>query len=513
MHQQEFDDMKIFRSDQIREIDEFTVKNEPVSSAELMERAASTLHNWYINRFETTRPILVFVGPGNNGGDGLALSRMLSGKGYKPEVFFIKISGNISADWKINSKRLENETKVPLYSIGNIAQFPVIRPGSIIIDAIFGSGLSRPPEGLAAEIITHINNSGATVISIDTPSGLFCEDNSNNNPDSIIQADITLSFEFPKLSFMFPENGVFTGEWYTLPIGLHPEAVKNTITPFNLLEKSIVRPLLKERKKFDHKGRFGHGLLAGGAYGKMGAVVLGARAALRTGIGLLTCHIPSSGNIILQSTVPEAMMVPDTNVGIISGIAVADFYSAVGVGPGMGTDPVTQKAIYTLLDSCHKPMVIDADALNILSINKSWMKLLTPGTILTPHPGEFERLAGKTKSGYERLNRQIEISAKFNCIIVLKGAHTSISGPDGNVWFNSTGNPGMATGGSGDVLTGMILSLLAQGYKPVEAAKAAVYLHGLAGDQAAGKRGVESMLSSDISEEIGAAFDIIKNAD
>lgn len=503
--------MKIFTCEQIRKIDEFSIRNEPVESAELMERAAGKLFEWYISRFDSASPVIIFAGPGNNGGDGLALARMLSKNRYKTEVFFVKISGSTSKDWETNRKRLEKETAVPLRVIGHIEQFPEIRTGTVIIDAIFGSGLSRSADGLAAEVIRRINSSGAEIISVDIPSGLFGEDNGSNDPESVIRACHTLTFQFPKLSFMFPENERYTGEWHILPIGLHPRAILETDTPHAFLEKSMIRPVLKKRKKFDHKGRFGHCLLIGGSYGKMGAVVLGARAALRTGAGLVTCHIPSGGDQILQTAVPEAMAVHDPSELMISETGNTDAYSAIGIGPGMGTDPFSQKALYNLLRSCRKPMVIDADALNILSMNTNWLSEISPGTVLTPHPGEFERLAGKASSGFERLKKQIEFSAFHKCIVVLKGAFTSIAAPDGRVFFNSTGNPGMATAGSGDVLTGMILSLLGQGYDPLDAAVAGVYIHGLAGDIAAGKSGFESLIASDIINETGTAFNRIRD--
>jgi NAD(P)H-hydrate epimerase len=286
--------------------------------------------------------------------------------------------------------------------------------------------------------------------------------------------------------------------------------IDKTITPWQLLEKELIKPLLKKRNKFDHKGSYGHGLFVGGSYGKMGAVVLGARAALRTGIGLITCHIPSKGNLIMQTAVPEAMLINDIAERAVSEIGNTELFSAVGIGPGLGKEAVSQKALQSLLRNCKKPVVIDADALNILSENKDWYQYIPAGAILTPHPKEFERLAGETRNGFDRLKRQTEFSEKQKCIIVLKGAHTSISAPDGRVWFNSTGNPGMATAGSGDVLTGIILSLLAQGYNPVNASVTGVYIHGLAGDIAAGKSSFESVIASDIIDEIGAAFNRIR---
>ena len=502
--------MKIFTCEQIRKIDEYTIRNEPVASADLMERAAGQLLQWYMNKFERSKRIFIFAGPGNNGGDGLALARLLAVNRYEPVVFYLNFSETTSADWKINQRRLVEETSVLFKTIEKADDFPVIFPDDIIIDAIFGSGLSRQAEGLAADIITLINKCDSTVVSIDMPSGLFGEDNSSNDAGKIINADFTLSFQFPRLSFMFSENAMYTGEWITLPIGLHPAAISDTETPFVLLEKGLVAPLLRRRNKFAHKGNFGHGLLIGGSYGKIGAMVLGARAALHTGIGLITCHVPMCGNLIIQSAVPEAMLIHDRSEKYITATGNTDQFSAVGIGPGMGTQKESHLILQNLFRKCTKPMVIDADALNILSLNSAWISDLPAGSVLTPHPREFERLAGKSSDGYSRLCRQIKFSKETKCVVVLKGAHTSVSSPDGKVWFNSTGNPGMATAGSGDALTGMILSLLAQGYAPEDAAVTGVYLHGLAGDIATEKSSPEAIIASDIISSVGDAFNWLR---
>ena len=504
--------MKIFRCEQIKEIDEYTIQHEPIASIDLMERAAGQLLRWYLARFERSRRIFIFAGPGNNGGDGLALARMLAANRYDAEVHYVKFTEKTSNDWEINRQRLEKGTTVPLNYLTGVDQFPIISSGDLVIDAIFGSGLSRPVEGLPGEVIKQINRVDATVISIDIPSGLFGEDNSKNSYDTVVKADYTLSFHFPKLSFMFAENAPYVGEWFVLQIGLNSNAIRNTLSPYALSGNSDVAPLLKKRNQFDHKGNFGHGLLVSGSSGKMGAAVLGAEAALRTGIGLITCHIPSCGNLIIQSALPEAMVTVDKSEKYISDIGNTDSFNAVGIGPGLGTEPESQKALQNLLSECKKPMVIDADALNILSLNKKWFSLLPTGTILTPHPKEFERLAGKTDNGFARLKRQIEFSEENKCIVVLKGAHSSVTTPEGKVMFNSTGNPGMATGGSGDVLTGIILSLLAQGYAPENAAVLGVYLHGMAGDLAAGESCYESIIASDIINCIGKAFNKIRDS-
>jgi hydroxyethylthiazole kinase-like uncharacterized protein yjeF len=505
--------MKIFRSEQIREIDEFTIRNEPISSADLMERAAGQLLKWHMRTFDRSRRVVIFTGPGNNGGDGLSLARQLSDNRFSPEVFNVKFTGKTSADWNLNQARLEKETSVPFRNIVKVDEFPFIGPDDIVVDAIFGSGLTRPVTGLPAAIIKRLNETECTVVSIDIPSGLFGGDNAGNDPESIVRADYTLSFQFPKISFMFAENSKFVGEWFILPIGLNNRAIVATETPFSFLEDDFVESLLKKRNKFDHKGIYGHGLLIAGSYGKMGAALLGASAALRTGIGLVTCHIPSCGTNILQTYLPEAMLQPDKSEKLISGIEPDDRFVAAGIGPGIGTDPVTQKAFHSFLLNRNKPLVIDADGINILGMNRKWLSVLPKDTILTPHVKEFERIAGKSVSSYERLEKAISLASQFNCIIVLKGAYSTVVTSQGKIFFNSTGNPGMATAGSGDTLTGIILSLLAQGYTSENAAIVGVYIHGLAGDIAAGKRGYESLIASDIIDCLGDAFIRIRSAE
>lgn len=503
--------MKIFRTSQIKAIDRFTIDNEPIASVDLMERAASGIYDWFISGNFISHRIIVIAGPGNNGGDGLAVARMLSLSNYLCEVWYLNFSQNNTGDWIINRNRLLAETDVKFLTINHPEEVPSIPDDAIIIDAILGSGLSKPVEGLPAAVIGVVNRSKALVISIDIPSGLNGEDNSNNNPECIIRARHTLTFQFPKLAFMFSDNEQFTGKWEILDIGLSPEIINLTETEFNYLGSSDVSEKIRNRPRFSHKGTFGHGLLIGGSEGKMGAVVLASKAAIRSGAGLISCRIPYNGNLILQSAAPEIMTIPDVSEKHISEIADTDIYDAIAIGPGLGTDPETQKAFSGFLKGCSKPLVIDADGINILSLNKDWLEFLPEGTIITPHPGEFERLAGKVNSGYDRLNRQRELAEKLGCVIVLKGANTSIALPNGQVFFNSTGNPGMATAGSGDVLTGMILALLAQGYKPADAALIAVYLHGMAGDFASETSSEEALIASDIISNIGKAFRELKH--
>jgi ADP-dependent NAD(P)H-hydrate dehydratase / NAD(P)H-hydrate epimerase len=498
--------MKIFRCEQIKAIDDFTIKNEPIASVDLMERAALKLFGWLTNRFDRSRRILIFAGPGNNGGDGLALARLLSENRYSPEVYYVHFTEKKSKDWEINRLRLEKTGKNTFNELSKIDQFPITYPDDIIVDAIFGSGLTKPVDGLAAEVIRQVNITGCTVISIDIPSGLFGEDNSDNVPENIISADYTLTFQFPKISFMFADNNVYVGDWQVLPIGLHDDAIRDIKSPYNYMEDKDINPFLKRRMKFDHKGNFGHGLLIAGSISKMGAAILAAKAALKSGIGLITCHIPSGCEPIVQTSLPEAMVHTDEYETFFSEVTESDLFNAIGIGPGIGTQLKTQNFLHDLLMSCNKPIVLDADAINILGINDKWLSIIPTGAILTPHPKEFERIAGKTADGYSRLMKQINFSEKYNCIVVLKGAHSSISFPSRKVFFNSTGNPGMATAGSGDVLTGIILSLLAQGYSSENAAITGVFIHGLAGDIATEESCYESVIASDIINNIGNAF-------
>lgn len=498
--------MKIFTSEQVRQIDKYTIENEPIASIDLMERAAQQITGWLTDHYDQRYSFTVFSGPGNNGGDGLAVARMLLQQFYSVTIYMIRISEQLSPDAKINYDRLKKMDNIEIINIRDHDQMPVLSENEIIVDAIFGSGLSRPSDGLTARIIKHLNSLPNTRISIDIPSGLFGEDNSCNQPENIINADFTLTLQFLPLSFFFAENEQYTGNWEALPIGLAKNAIQEIYSPYNYVLSSDISVLLKKRKRFSHKGTYGNVLLIAGSYGMMGAAVLSARAALRAGSGLVTVHLPGFGYQIVQTAVPEALISMDASDVIFSGIPELAGFNAVGIGPGLGSMINTQQALLDLLKKVKVPLVIDADGLNILSANKEWLNLLPAGTILTPHPKEFDRLAGESGTGYDRNQRQIGFAQKYNVIVVLKGAYTSIALPDGSCYFNSTGNSGMATAGSGDVLTGIILSLLGQGYIPAHAALVGVYLHGLAGDLAAKEGSEESVIAGDIIENIGRAY-------
>lgn len=501
--------MKILSAKQIRAVDAYTIQHEPVASVDLMERAALACVRWITLRFNVQRKIIVFAGPGNNGGDGLAIARHLLQMNYDVSIYLLTDPEQFSEDTRTNYQRLDRQG-IKILTKENL---PPVPPSALVIDALFGTGLSRPLEGAALKAVTHINNSGATVISIDIPSGLFCEDNEDNHKDAMVRAKYTLSFQQPKLSFFFAENILFVGEWQVLDIGLLPEAMDRQSSNNYALLSNDIAAWVQPRNKFSHKGDFGHACIIAGSHGMMGAAVLAVKACLHTGAGLVTAHIPQKENIIMQVSVPEALASSDPYPFAISQIPDLGNYSAIGIGPGIGKKQETQQALLALLNmfasrrlGLSARLVLDADALNILSENKDWLNLLPANCILTPHPKEFDRLAGASGSGYQRYLRQMEFARKYAVFVVLKGAHTSIATPDGICFFNTTGNPGMATGGSGDVLTGIIVSLLAQGWSPCQAACAGVWLHGLAGDLAMEKSGQHSLIARDIIKNIGKAF-------
>jgi hydroxyethylthiazole kinase-like uncharacterized protein yjeF len=498
--------MKVFTTKQIAGIDMYTIEHEPISEIDLMERASMQVANWILHKIPYEKKLMVFAGPGNNGGDALAIARMLAEFEYQVEVHLLDFGKELSGSPLTNLHRIEEQNKVSYSRIGSEKEIPEISTNDVVVDGLFGSGLSRPLEGLAATIVRKINGSGATVVSIDIPSGLMGEDNGSNIPENIVQADYTLTFQFPKISFFFPENEKYVGEWQVLPIGLHPEGIRKVDSGYSFLMKEDIAAILPERSRFAHKGTFGHALLIAGSYGKMGAAVLASRGCLRAGTGLLTTHIPKIGYEVIQTSVPEAMASTDASDEVFTTFPDLKNFSAIGIGPGIGTENETQQALLRLLRQVDKPMVVDADAINILSGKKEWLEFVPENSILTPHPGEFKRLVGDFNNSYQRLTLQKEFSTKYHLNLVVKGAFTTITNPGGQVYFNPTGNPGMATAGSGDVLTGIILGLLAQGLRPELASCAGVYLHGLAGDIAAKIRSEEALIASDIIESLGLAF-------
>lgn len=498
--------MKLFTTKQIAEIDKFTIENEPIADVDLMERASMQITNWLVQHFTTENRMLFFVGPGNNGGDALAIARQMADLDFQCEVFLMDLGKELKGSPKINWQRLEDQDRVKLSKISQIDDFPETNSSDVILDGLFGSGLTRPLEKLPAQIVRKINDLPSKVVAVDIPSGLMGEDNSENKFENIVKADFTLTFQFPKISFLFAEHEKFTGKWEVLPIGLHPEGIEKTPSDVLFVEKDDVENLLPARSKFSHKGTFGHALLIAGSYGKMGATVLASKGCLRAGTGLLTAHVPRLGYSIIQTAVPEAMVSIDPHDSMFTEFPDLSPFSAIGIGPGIGMKHNSKRALHELIEKAKVPLVLDADALNILSEDKEWLKKLPANSILTPHPGEFRRLAGDSENSWQQLEKQKKLARENNVIVLLKGAFSTIATPDGKLYFNSTGNPGMATAGSGDTLTGIILGLLAQKIAPADAVVLAVYLHGRAGDLAAEKKSEPALIAGDISDFLGKAF-------
>lgn len=493
--------LKILSAEQIKQADAYTIAHEPVPSIALMERASMAFVNWFLKRFDATKKIAIVCGTGNNGGDGLAIARLLLDYNYKLVVFVVRGSAYQSDDFSVNWKRL-NE-KVEIIEIKENAENALFAEYAIIIDAIFGTGLSRSVEGVFEKVIVQLNEVNAIRIAVDIPSGLLADKSSQG---TIVQAHYTVTFQAPKLAFLLPSSFQFVGDWHVVKIGLDKQFINNASGNYCLIEKKDIRAFIKPRNKFDHKGVYGKALLIAGSYGKMGAAVLASKAIMRSGAGLLTTHVPGCGYQIMQTAVPESMVSVDSVETHFSEIPDLKDFDAIGVGPGVGQHVESANALLQLLKKTTVPVVIDADALNLLASNRDLLSALPKNSILTPHPGEFVRLVGQWKNEFERLQKQLEFSQTTNCILVLKGAYTSIATPEGKVYFNPTGNPGMATAGSGDVLTGIITGFLAQGYASLEATLTGVYLHGLAGDLAANIIGHQALIASDIVDFIPHAY-------
>lgn len=498
--------MKILSCTQQKEADAYTIEHDSILSINLMEKAASLITDAICRRWDKSHRIIVFAGPGNNGGDSIAVARMLYLKKYQVEVILFNIKGELSEDCLTNVRRLqecgfENYTEVS-------TQFdpPKLTDNDVVIDGLFGTGLNKPLNGGFAAVVQYINSSSAKVVSIDIPSGMMGEDNSRNLRQNIIKADLTLTIHMPKLAFLFAENEDLVGEIETLDIGISKEYMSQVKCDNFITEEEEVKKIIKPRKKFSHKGNFGHALIIAGSYGMGGAAVLSAKSCMRCGTGLLTVLTPVCNHQLIQFSVPEAMVQDDIDDRYFAEPTDLDNYQALGIGPGLGSEEFTAKAIIEQLQSCYIPTVIDADAINALSSYRNQLTCVPKNSILTPHMKELERLIGRCSCSYERIQRAKELASYLQCYIILKGAWSVVITPEGECHFNPTGNPGMSTGGSGDVLTGILTSLLAQGYTSKEACILGVYLHGLAGDIASEKYGEISMNASDIIKSLPNAW-------
>ena len=495
--------MKVLRADQIREADQHTITHEPISSIDLMERASRACFDW-LSENTNSQQFFIFCGRGNNGGDGLAIARMLLAAGKNVKVYLISGKSESSPDNLINQQRLKNVGCL-IHALNSLDDLPNINEHDVILDALFGTGLSGPLSGFARDLVNELNGLAAKKIAVDLPSGLI-SDEEHLSDDICFLANYTLSFQVPKLCFFLPSCAGALGDWRILDIGLNQDFIDSQESPFYYLQSADLKDTLHERAAFSHKGTFGHSLVIAGSFGKVGAAVLATRAALRSGSGLVTCCVPHCGYEILQTSAPEAMVLSAENENYIDRFPDTTHFSAVGLGPGIGQEEQTKVALLEFLKPIDMPFVLDADALNILSTQNNWLSLLPKNCILTPHPGEFDRLFGSHASTLERIRTQMEFAKKQRCCLILKGRYTSVALPDGRVFFNSSGNPGMATGGSGDVLSGILVGLLAQSYTPEESCLLGVHLHGLAGDLAKNQWGEEALIASDIIEQLGDAF-------
>ncbi len=495
--------MKLFTAKQIYSADKFTTEKQQIASEELMERAAIQIFNWMHLRMQGAPvKIHLFCGIGNNGGDGIALARHLQEHGYNIAVNVVNYSEKRSKDFLINLDRLKDRKIWPNF-MDSDCEFPDIGKDDIIVDAIFGIGLNRSPADWVIKLIGHLHASTAFILSVDLPSGLYA-DRIPDNMDAVVKANYVLSFQTPKLVFFLPETGGFVEQWEVLDIGLDAEFLMNEETEYELIGKNEVLPLYIPREKYSHKGTYGHSLIVGGSYGKIGAVQLASRATLTIGSGLVTAYIPKCGFHSLQTALPEAMVITDDEK-VLSKISFDISPTVIGIGVGMGGAKKTTDAFAEFLKLNQLPLVIDADGLNILAAEKSLLKLLPPKTILTPHPKELARLIGAWNNDFEKLEKAKLFSETYDCILVIKGAHT-ITVYNKKGYVNTTGNPGMATAGSGDVLTGIITGLVAQGYDPLHAAIFGVYLHGKSGDIAIESKAYQALIASDIIESLGLAY-------
>lgn len=497
--------MKLFSKEQIYAGDKLTAERQNISSTELMERAGTQIFNWMHRRMQGAQvPIHVFCGIGNNGGDGLVLARHLITHGYNVHTYVINYSDKRSKDFLINYDRIKNTTKKWPTLLKCTEDFPEIHQNDIIVDAVFGIGLNRPVDDWVKKLFQHFRATKAFTMSIDIPSGLYT-DKPVEDPDAVVYAGFTLSFASPKLVFFLPETAKYTVQWEILDIGLDPEFLYTTATEAQLIGKHEVLPNYMPRDKFSHKGTFGHALIIGGSYGKIGAVTLAGRAALAAGAGLVSAYVPKCGYMPLQASFPEAMVITDSDEEKITTIDFDITPTVVGFGIGVGTDAKTVSAFEAFLKTNKAPLVIDADGLNILAKKKALLKLLPELSILTPHPKELERLVGSWKDDFEKLKKAKAFAKKHKVILVLKGANT-ITIFNEQLFVNTTGNPGLATAGSGDVLTGIVTGLIAQGYHSSVAAIFGVYLHGKSADIAVQDFGYQSLIASHVIEYLGEAY-------
>lgn len=499
--------MKILGAQQIKAVDQLTIATEPISSINLMERAAMACMMRLVKYVSDESLIYIVCGKGNNGGDGLAIGRQLLSRGFDAKVAVLEYTNAFSSDAETNYNSLKEKFPDKIFSINTAEEFSekFNDKSAAIVDAILGSGLNKPINGLIGECIEYINENFRKIISIDVPSGLYIDESSANNKH-IVRSTITLTFQLPKLSFLLPENEKYIPQFEIINIGLNENAIALQPTHSYFFNAREVAQLLLSRNRFSHKGTFGHALLIAGSANMAGAAIIAAKGCLRSGAGMLTVHSVKAVSTALNYQLPEAMNNTDENENFITSVEVKDKYNAIAIGPGIGTEKETAQVLKAILNFPPEKLLIDADGLNILAENKTWLSFLPADTILTPHPKEFERLTEKASDDFDRLNILRQFAVKHRIIVILKGGFSAIAMPDGNIYFNTSGNPGLAKAGSGDGLTGIILGLLTRGYTPAQAAIIGTFIHGYSADICLKKMSMESLLISDVINCLPKAF-------
>lgn len=469
-------------SPQIREADAYTIEHEPIASIDLMERASKAFVGWFVNHFpDKSQSISVYCGTGNNGGDGLAIARMLRDHSYqKLDVKIALFSSRSRDDFNTNLHRLL-PSGISIFEIKPGEDLPE-ENSSIIIDALLGTGLNKPLEGDYKRLVNYLNNLQKTVVAVDVPTGFFCE-GATDAEATVLKANLAITFQQPKINFLLPESAPYINCWEAVNIGLNEQFIRSLDSPYQLVEEKDIRKRLRPRQRFSNKGTYGHSLIIAGADETMGAALLSASACAYAGSGLTTACIPQSGLVALNSYHPEIMAVvrnKDKEPEI-----EWEKFSTVAIGPGIGKDKDTLALLVKLIKTYQKPVVMDADALNLLSVNMGLWRHVPKGSIITPHMKEFDRLFGEHTSWWQRLQTGIHMAKEHGIYIVLKNDYTVTITPGGKLFFNSTSNAAMASAGMGDVLTGIVAALLAQKYSPEDACIIGSYIHGKAGDELA----------------------------
>ncbi len=488
---------------QIREVDAYTIANEPVSSIDLMERASKAWVSWFINHFpDKSQSIAVYCGTGNNGGDGLAIARLLNEHGYQQiSVKIARFSEKFSDDFITNRQRLQ-QLQIPIQELP--AGYQTLTENSdIIIDALLGSGLNKPLTEDFERLVTYLNSLNKTVVAVDVPTGFLTEGDLEESA-AVLKADLVITFQQPQINFLLPESGDHITCWEMVNIGLNEEFIQSLQSPYLWVEERDIKEMLKPRKHFSNKGTYGHALLIAGQAKTMGAALLCSSACVYAGAGLTTACIPESGLTALNSYQAEVMAIirreyelPDLEL---------DKFTTIGIGPGLGKDEDALTLLQHVLDGYDKPMVIDADALNLLAAHPRLLTQLPAGSVLTPHMKEFDRLFGEHQTWWQRLQTLRQKAQELNICIILKNAYTITATPGGTLYFNSSSNSAMATGGMGDVLTGIITALLAQKYTPEQACLIGVFLHGKAGDELALPNRLQVVLPGQVAARIPASI-------